>query len=177
MTAQYLEIGGFILAAFGGVEGVKAGLRWWAGYRERRARAQEDLAAAELEAQETEAEVEASTIREIFELSKQDRARLAKVELQHEVLRKHTDDCHEALAEQSSLNQLLIQSNADCEQRYVELEQRVERQEARTSDMTGRFQTAKQEAKREIKREVRKALSSPHGIPIAREGDPEPDDE
>ncbi len=139
---QWIEIGGLLVGIVGGREAIAQGLKWWAGYRERRAQAREAIAKQEVEHDERT----------------EDRlwARLERVESAHRDLRKHADDCHQALAEQSALNQTLLQANADCEQRYVSLEGRVARTEERTSDMTGRIRT-----------EVRK--QSQQGIPVQRE--------
>ncbi len=147
-----------IIAAIGGQSTLTAAgvgvwklVQRWQTRKERADARVERVRLAEIAAGEREEEREASTIRELFDMAKRDRERLAKVEL-------HAEECNGALAEQGALVASLMQANADCERRVSAIAQRVSRQEERTSDMTGKFRTA-------ARTEVRKALSEPHGIP------------
>jgi hypothetical protein len=78
----YAAIGGAAVAVLGGPAAVKAGLAWWAGYRERRARAREALA-------EREAEHDERTEQRLWQ--------------RVETLERRSDECGEALAEAQSL--------------------------------------------------------------------------
>lgn len=142
---QWMQIGGFFLAAVGGREAVAAGLRWWAGYRERRAQAAEALAARE---DDHEARTE------------------AKLWERLDVVEAHARECHQALAEQHSLNLQYERANADCERRYEELRRRVDRVNA---DVTGRIEIA---AKR-----VARSLTPPKPMPaVSSRADLEPEE-
>lgn len=121
--------------------GVK-GLRWWAGYRERRALANEAVDIAKIEAVTKADEREERHIDRLW-----DRV---------DVLEKSKDDCLEALAEtRASVARgevERVRDKEECSQRIAALESKV------PADITAKIRT-------EARREVRRSLSDPHGIP------------
>jgi hypothetical protein len=132
----YAAIGGGVVAVLGGPAAVKAGLAWWAGYRERRARAREALAEREVERDEAResARLEAERVRIMaHENSEEREASVAQRALdivktlsgQVEDMRK---DCDEKTA------RAIAESERRCEER---MEQRL----SERADSTQRVRT------------------------------------
>lgn len=123
-------IGGQSTLTAAGVGMWKLVQRWQVG--------KERVRLAEIAANEREDEREATTVRELFAIHKRTQDRLAKVEL-------HSEQCHEALASQSSLNQTLIASNADCEKRDAARKREIAELRRKVED-TGRFEVGVEKA-------------------------------
>jgi chromosome segregation ATPase len=122
--SEHAELIGLIVALLGGREAIAQGIKWWAGYRERRAKARESLERAELAVEHTEAEVSKTAIGALKAQIDLLAARLGRVE-------RENADLREALkAEQAAR----AREQEDCKRRVEALERRL----ATRRDNTGR---------------------------------------